>query len=66
MMTGIFKDIKVKVWEHDKDSSKYMIELFDYEDDLITWQQLESAGFVEYLGHWYRGVPKGEVEIDTL
>ena len=63
MMTGIYKDIKVKVWEHDRDSSKYLIELFDYDDDSVTSQKLEEAGFVEYSGHWYRGILKDEVKI---
>lgn len=62
-MTGIYRNIKVKVWENEKDSSKYSIELFDYDDESVTWQELEAAGFVEYFNHWYTAVPKADVKI---
>ena len=42
-MTGIYKNIKVKIWENEKDPSKYTIELFDYNDESVTWQELEAA-----------------------
>ena len=61
---GIYKNIKVKVWENEKDSSKYSLELYDYDDDSITWQELEAAGFREYSSlRWYTVVPKEDVKI---
>lgn len=61
---GIYKNIKVKVWENEKDSSKYSLELYDYDDDSITWQELEAAGFREYSSLcWYTTAPKEDVKI---
>lgn len=65
-MTGIYKNIKVKVWENEKDPKKYTIELFDYDDESVTLKELEATGFVEYFNHWYTTVSKEDVKLISI